>query len=209
MKLESTSFADGSRIPSRFAFATHDQDTRARLSDNVSPHLKWVFCPPTAQRSFALICHDPDAPSDGSYVNQPDREVPSDLERTDFFHWVLVDIPPHVRELAEGSFCDGVVAGGKDAPAGPWGTRQGINDYTGWFAGDDDMAGAYYGYDGPAPPWNDSIEHRYVFTVYALDTESVDVGADFTGPEVLEAIEGHVVAETAITGTYTQNPRLL
>ena len=208
MKLVSNSFTDGSRIPARFAFATHDPDTRVRLSDNVSPHLIWSFVP-NGTRSFALICHDPDAPSDGSDVNQPDREVSADLERTDFFHWVLVDIPLHVREFEEGSFCDGVVVGGKDAPLGPWGTRQGINDYTGWFAGDDDMAGAYYGYDGPAPPWNDSIEHRYVFTVYALDIESVDVEADFTGPEVLEAIDGHIVGEASITGTYTQNPRLL
>ena len=51
----------------------------------------------------------------------------------------------------------------------PRGARQGINDYTGWFAGDKDMAGNYFGYDGPCPPWNDEIPHRYVFTLYALD----------------------------------------
>jgi phosphatidylethanolamine-binding protein (PEBP) family uncharacterized protein len=39
----------------------------------------------------------------------------------------------------------------------------------GWFAGDNDMRGDYYGYDGPCPPWNDEIVHRYVFTLFALD----------------------------------------
>ena len=208
MKLESTSLADGGRIPAKFAFATHDPDTRARLSDNVSPHLKWSFVP-NGTRSFALICHDPDAPSEGTDVNQPDREVPADLPRADFFHWAVVDIPSNVREFEEGMFSDGVAVGGKDAPFGPLGTRQGINDYTGWFAGDDEMAGAYYGYDGPAPPWNDSIEHRYVFTVYALDLDGVELSSDFTAPEVLEAIDGHVVGEASLSGTYTQNPRLL
>ena len=47
-----------------------------------------------------------------------------------------------------------------------------------WFASDKDMAGDYHGYDGPCPPWNDEIPHRYVFTVYALDVAS---GLTMTG----------------------------
>jgi hypothetical protein len=71
------------------------------------------------------------------------------------------------------------------------------------------MGGDYYGYDGPAPPWNDSIPHHYRFTVYALDVENLEVGDDpFTGKDVWEAIEGHVLAQASIAGTYTQNPRL-
>ena len=35
------------------------------------------------------------------------------------------------------------------------------------------MSGDYFGYDGPCPPWNDSIVHHYVFTVYALDVDAV------------------------------------
>ena len=54
---------------------------------------------------------------------------------------------------------------GKPGPDAPHGARHGINDYTGWFASDADMAGDYYGYDGPCPPWNDEIPHRYVSRV--------------------------------------------
>lgn len=47
----------------------------------------------------------------------------------------------------------------------PEGLRHGINDYSKWFSGDSQMQGQYYGHDGPAPPWNDSIVHHYVFTL--------------------------------------------
>ena len=43
---------------------------------------------PAGTKSFALICHDFDVPSRGDDVNQADREVPADLARVDFFHWV-------------------------------------------------------------------------------------------------------------------------
>lgn len=207
MEITSSSFADGGVIPARYAFAKPDPDTRVTLSDNVNPHLEWTEVP-DGTRSFALICHDYDVPSAGDDVNQPDREVPADLPRVDFFHWVLVDVSSEKRSIAEGEFADGVVAGGQQVAEGPEGTRQGLNDFTGWFAGDPDMAGSYYGYDGPAPPWNDSIVHHYVFTVYALDVEGVDVAGDFTGHDVRAAIDGHVLGEAKIEGTYTQNARL-
>ena len=84
--------------------------------------------------------------------------------------------------------------------------RHGINDYTGWFAGDKDMAGDYYGYDGPCPPWNDEILHHYVFTLHALDVEKCPVSGRFGGPDVLKAIEGHVLAKAELMGTYALNP---
>jgi Raf kinase inhibitor-like YbhB/YbcL family protein len=206
MEIRTTSFEDGGVIPARCAFATHDPDTRVTLAGNANPHLEWSDFP-EGTRSFALICHDYDVPSKGDDVNQPDREVPSDLPRVDFFHWVLVDIPLEKTSIAEGEFSDGVVAGGRD-PQAPHG-RHGLNDFTGWFAGDPDMGGQYYGYDGPAPPWNDSIVHHYVFTVFALDVDHLDVQDDFTGEHVRQAMAGHVLAEASLAGTYTQNPRLL
>jgi len=99
-------------------------------------------------------------------------------------------------------------ARGKNGPAAINGTRQGLNDYTGWFATDHDMSGDYFGYDGPCPPWNDAIVHHYVFTLYALDLDRVAVDGRFTANDVLRAIEGHVLGKASITGTYTLNPRL-
>ena len=83
-----------------------------------------------------------------------------------------------------------------------------MNDYTNWFARDHDMAGDYYGYDGPCPPWNDSIVHHYVFTVYALDVEPLPLMGRFHGADALKVIESHALDRASITGTYTLNPRL-
>lgn len=207
MRLTTTSFADGGVIPDRYALAKPVPGGPVALSENLSPQLAWSEVP-DGTRSFAIICHDPDVPSRGDDVNQPDREVPADLPRVDFFHWVAVDFPADLRELAEGEIANCVVPGGQQAANGPHGCRQGLNDYTGWFAGDADMGGNYYGYDGPAPPWNDSILHRYVFTVFALDVERVDVHGDFSGHDVRAAIEGHILDQASVTGIYTQNPRL-
>ena len=99
--------------------------------------------------------------------------------------------------------------GGKPGPAAPQGARQGLNDFTGWFAADAAMAGSYFGYDGPFPPFNDSIVHHYVFTLYALSVERVAVEGAFTGAQVREAIAPYVLGRAALTGTYTLNRRLL
>lgn len=210
MKLWSDSFEDGGWIDPRNAFATAAEEGHVRLSDNVNPHLAWDDVP-DGTRSFALIMRDRDVPSSPEDVNKEDREVPADLPRVTFDHWVVVDLPGDLREIREGEFCSGVTPKGKPGGIrGPHGCREGRNDYTGWFAGDPDMGGTYHGYDGPAPPWNDSIVHHYVFTVYALDVDSVDLAEEsFTADDVLAAIEGHVLAEASITGRYTQNPRLL
>jgi Raf kinase inhibitor-like YbhB/YbcL family protein len=208
MEMASNSFVDGDAIPGEYAFGVPDPDAHVALGANRNPHIAWT-APPDGTQSFALICHDPDVPTKPDDVNQEGREVPSDLPRTDFFHWIVVDLPPHLRVIDAGSFADGVVAHGRQAAAGPLGSRQGRNDYTGWFAGDPDMEGDYYGYDGPCPPWNDSLVHHYVFTLYALDIPRVSLADGFTGTEARRAIEGHVLAAATITGTYTLNPRLL
>jgi hypothetical protein len=207
MELISNSFADGSPIPGEFAFCLPDAETHATFGPNRNPHLAWTE-PPAGTQSFALICHDPDVPTKPDDVNQEGREVPSDLPRTNFFHWVVVDLPADLREIEAGVFADGVVPRGQDAAAGPHGCRQGRNDYTGWFAGDADMEGDYLGYDGPCPPWNDSLVHHYVFTIYALAISRADIAGSFTSAAARQAIADYVVAEASITGTYTLNPRL-
>lgn len=208
MELMSNSFGNGEPIPGEFAFGLPDPDSHVTLGPNRNPHLAWTD-PPEGTRSFALICHDPDVPTKPDDVNQEGREVPSDLPRTDFFHWVVVDLPGDLREIDAGAFAEGVVAHGRQAADGPLGSRQGVNDYTGWFSGDPDMEGNYFGYDGPCPPWNDSLVHHYVFTLFALSDPSCAVSGLFTGSAVREAIAGRVLAEAAITGTYSLNPRLL
>jgi Raf kinase inhibitor-like YbhB/YbcL family protein len=157
-------------------------------------------------KSFALLCHDPDVPSKGDDVNQEGRVVPASLARVDFLHWVAVDFAPAMVGVMDGEFSSSVVTRGKPGPKGPHGTRQGINDYTGWFASDKDMAGDYYGYDGPCPPWNDERAHRYVFTVFALDIERLALPDRFNGHDVRKAVQGHVLAEAALTGRYSLNP---
>ncbi len=207
MKLTSTSFADGAKISGTYAFCIANDPGHVALSSNRNPQLAWSDLPP-GTKSLALICHDPDVPSRGDDVNKEGRTVPASLPRVDFFHWVLVDLAPEPAEIAAGEFSEKVTAHGKSGPTAPRSTRQGINDYTGWFASDKDMSGDYYGYDGPCPPWNDEIPHRYVFTLYALDIARVPVEGRFTGQQVREAIKGHILAEAALTGVYTLNPAI-
>jgi len=208
MKLWSNSWANGERIPSRYAAGRRDAAGGVGFSDNLNPHFAWSDVP-AATRSFALICHDFDVPSRGDDVNKADREVPAELPRVDFFHWVMVDLPGTLRDIAEGEFSHGFTARGKSGLATLHGARQGLNDYTGWFAGDADMAGNYFGYDGPFPPFNDSLIHHYVFTLYALSVARVAVEGTFTGAQVRKAIYPYALAEATHSGTYTLNKRLI
>ncbi len=80
MQLSSTAFSQGGKIP-----AKHTGE-----GEDVSPELKWTQAPDGA-RSFAVICHDPDAPlvtPGGTYG---------------FVHWVLYNLPAGTDQLAEGS----------------------------------------------------------------------------------------------------------
>lgn len=208
MKLTSSSFSDGQKIPGEFSFCIPDPAHHVCLGKNLNPHLAWSGAP-AATKSFVVICHDPDVPSKGDDVNQEGRTVPASLPRVDFFHWVLVDLPATITEIKESEFSSTVTPRGKPGPQAAQGSRQGINNYTDWFAGDHDMSGEYYGYDGPCPPWNDEIMHHYIFTVFALDIEKLALDGKFGGPEVRAAMQGHILAEASLTGTYTLNASLL
>ncbi len=212
MKLWSDSWIDGERIPAKFGCGRIDPAGGVTFSDNVSPHLAWSDLPKRTG-SLVLICHDFDVPSKGDDVNQEGREIAADLPRVDFFHWLLADIPASTGAIAEGAFSSGFTARGKPGPAvavpGFAGARQGLNDYTGWFAGNPELAGDYFGYDGPFPPWNDSLVHHYVFTLYALGVERTPIEGRFTGADLRRAIDGHVLGEALHSGSYTLNRRLL
>ncbi|MEZ5661662.1 MAG: YbhB/YbcL family Raf kinase inhibitor-like protein [Burkholderiaceae bacterium] len=208
MQLLSDSFRDGGAIPETHAFCRLEAPARVMFAANRNPHLRWSE-PPAGTRSLALLCRDPDVPASTEDVNRDGVEVAANVERVDFFHWVLVELPADLRSIAAGEFADGVTPKGKGGPASLYGARSGINDYTGWFEGDHDMAGEYFGYDGPCPPWNDSIVHRYVFTIYALDVEHLPgLHGRFSGADALEAMRKHVLDTGSITGLFTLNARL-
>lgn len=213
MRLWSDSFTDGGVMAPRCAFGTADPDSHMVLSSNRNPHLGWDEVPAGTQ-SLVLFCIDIDVPTVGTDVNLPGRTVPETLARTEFFHWTLADIPPALKSISEGMFSDMVTPHGKPGPQVPFpvrnGTehqlRQGLNDYTGWFATDPDMAGEYFGYDGPCPPWNDLRLHRYLFRLYALDVPQLPIDGKFTGQEARAAIRGHILDEAQILAVYTLNP---
>jgi Raf kinase inhibitor-like YbhB/YbcL family protein len=199
-------YKDGAPIPGKFAFGVPAREGHVALSDNLNPAVAWANAP-EGTKSFALICHDPDVPSSGEDVNQEGKTVPADLPRVDFFHWVLVDIPAGLSSIAEGADSAGVTAKGKAPGQTPHGIT-GINSYTDWFSGDADMGGNYGGYDGPCPPWNDSIMHHYHVTIYALDVATLDLTGPFTGADARAAMEGHLLGQASTVGTYSLNPNL-
>src|SRR5213076_3256532 len=110
-------------------FCAPDAKTHATLSKNRNPQVAWSDVPMGA-KSFAILCHDPDVPSKGDDVNKEGRVVQRSLQRVDFFHWVLVDLPAAAVGVMAGEFSSSVVARGKPGPAAAHGSRQGINDYT-------------------------------------------------------------------------------
>jgi Raf kinase inhibitor-like YbhB/YbcL family protein len=202
MRIRSDSFEHRQPIPAEFAMGAP-----GGFGGNRNPHLAWDGAP-DGTRSFALLCIDTDAPTDPSLAGKDGVEIPVEHPRGDFVHWAMADIPADVREIAAGSCSDGVTQGGKRDPSGPAGARQGLNDYTGWFAGDDGgMRGEYFGYDGPYPPPNDLRVHRYFFRLFALDVERLDLPEEFTAADVFTAMHGHVLAEAAIHGTYALHPQ--
>ncbi|GAA5126366.1 YbhB/YbcL family Raf kinase inhibitor-like protein [Alloalcanivorax gelatiniphagus] len=193
--------SEGQPIPGQFAFAVPHAEDHMALSDNRNPQVTWEDAP-EGTRSFAVVVVDPDVPSDASNVNQEGKTLDEEMPRVDFYHWLLVDIPAEVGEIAEGEDSDGVTPRGKSTGQVKKGVR-GANDYTDFMAGDPDMKGVYGGYDGPCPPWNDERLHHYTFTVYALDVPTLGLDGDFRGPDVMKAMEGHILDRASVTGTYT------
>lgn len=147
--ISSTAFKDGEYIPARHTCK----------GQNASPPLAFSGIPEKA-RSLALILDDPDAP-----------------QRT-FTHWVIFNLPPGSRGLAEGMPTKGQLAGS---------ALQGKND-----------AGSL-GYHGPCPP--PGKPHRYYFKLYALD-RLLDLKAGVGKTDLLRAMEGHVLAEAQLMGLF-------
>ena len=202
MHLHSNSIKNAKPIAAEFAMGQPDG-----FAGNRNPHLAWEEVP-AGTRSFALLCIDPDAPTVPETVGREDLQIPVEHPRGQFIHCVMGEIAAMQREMAIGSCSDGITAKGKSSPAGPAGARQGLNDYTGWFAGNAEMGGDYYGYDGPYPPFNDLRLHRYFFRLFALDVEQLELPQRFTAADAFRAMHGHVLGEASLYGTYSLNATL-
>jgi Raf kinase inhibitor-like YbhB/YbcL family protein len=94
-----------------------------------------------------------------------------------WWHWILVDIPASTRALAQGAG----TSGGKALPA----TARQLNNDFGTPA-----------WGGPCPPPGDR-QHRYVFTVYALKVDKLDLPPNATGAEAQSAANGNALAKAA------------
>jgi Raf kinase inhibitor-like YbhB/YbcL family protein len=208
MELKMEGFANGDWIPERFAFAAPHPEQHMQFAANRNPGLSWNDVPQKTA-SLVLLCHDDDVPVRADDVNRTDRTIARDFERTRFYHWVLVDLNPDLGHIAEGSVSGGITRGGKHHPPTPGAARQGLNSYTDFMAGDADMGGEYFGYDGPCPPWNDARMHHYHFVLHATDLERCPVAGPFTGAAVEVAIRGHLLATAEVTGRYSLYPPLL
>ena len=198
MRIHSDSFEHRQPIPAEFALGAP-----GGFGGNRNPHLAWDDAP-AGTRSFALLCIDTDAPTDGALVANAAVPIPVAHPRGDFVHWAVADIPSGTREIPAGSCSDSISKRGKPDGRDAGGIR-GLNDYTGWFAGDAQMGGDYFGYDGPYPPPHDLRVHRYFFRVFALDVATLDLPAAFTAADLFRAMHGHVLAEASTYGTYSLN----
>jgi Raf kinase inhibitor-like YbhB/YbcL family protein len=196
--------AAGTVIGGINAFCEPADSDHVRNGGNISPHINWGEVP-DGTKSFALLMHDPDVPASFDDANQDNVFIEATAPRQEFVHWVLVDIPATLKELPEGVQGRGVVVGGKPQSKGEHGLS-GLNDFTPAFAGDPTMKGAYHGYDGPCPPWNDNRMHRYVFTLHAIDVETLGLSGAFDAGDVRAKMEGHVLGRASFTGIYWVNP---
>jgi Raf kinase inhibitor-like YbhB/YbcL family protein len=152
LALTSPAFAANGAIPARYT----------RDGEDLSPPLAFAGLP-AGTASLVLIIEDPDA---------PDPEAP----RMTWVHWIVYNIPPTTRALAENAARRGL----------PPGALTGRNDWD------------RTGYGGPAPPVG---RHRYVHRLLALDT----VLPDLKGPTkaALEhAIAGRVLEEAQLVARY-------
>jgi Raf kinase inhibitor-like YbhB/YbcL family protein len=159
--VSSNSFKDGDYLGSDFILS--EDFGFGGAGGNTSPHLTWSGAP-AGTKSFAVTCYDPDAPTGSG-----------------FWHWVVVNIPANVTELALGA--------GSKGGALPHGALQTRTDY-----------GAP-GYGGPCPPQGDH-PHRYLFTVFAVGDERLDVKADTSAAVVGFNLHFKTLAKAAIMGLY-------
>jgi Raf kinase inhibitor-like YbhB/YbcL family protein len=154
----STDVRDGEAMAAKHAY-----NGAADGAENVSPHLSWSGFP-EGTKSFVVTCYDPDAPTPSG-----------------FWHWILVDLPADVTELATNAGASGAdLRGGAFHVRNDWGTK--------------DYGGAY-------PPDGDR-PHRYYFVVHAVDQDSLGVDDDASAAVVSFNLAFHTLARAQIVPTF-------
>ncbi len=152
LQLQVTGYENGWRMPAKFA-------TKDGGGENVSIGVNWQPLP--AAQSYALLFDD----------KHPVAKL--------WVHWLVVDIPNTVTEIAEGASRVNMPDGSRELT-------------TSWNR---------TGYDGPQPPVG-SGDHEYVATLYALDVLTLDVNKNISRSEFLKAIEGYTIVKETYSGFF-------
>lgn len=147
---------------------------------NISPALTWSNAPENTQ-SFVLIVDDPSFAKASSFAQaSADRSADRSAGRPaakPWIHWIVFNIPSTIDHIRENQ---GFLS--QEAPF-----MYGATDFNG-----------KQKWGGPCPP---SGIHHYHFTLYALDT-MLDVPAGETKEDILSAMQGHILEQTTLIGTY-------
>ena len=132
-----------------------------------------IFEIPDEAKSLALIMDDPDAMGAVGKV---------------WVHWVVWHIIPEENDSRSGTRHDEIENLFMDCSDGTDHYYEGMTDF------------GEYGYGGPAPP---DKRHTYVFKLYALDCKELTCAdGKATKADVEKAMEGHIIEQTTLTGTY-------
>jgi Raf kinase inhibitor-like YbhB/YbcL family protein len=158
-KLSSPEIKANSSIPKSFEF-----NGFGCSGLNKSPALKWSGAP-KGTKSFAVTVYDPDAPTGSGW-----------------WHWMVINIPAEVNELAAG-------AGDLNSTTLPSGAVQNRIDY------------GVAAWGGTCPPKGDK-PHHYIFTVYALKTDKLEVPADATAALTGFMIHSNALGKASFTARY-------
>lgn len=145
MHITSSAFANNATLPQKYTCQ----------GQGINPPLAFHDVPTNA-KSLVLIVTDPDAPSGL------------------FTHWVLFNIPPNTKEIAENSYPVGAVASVTST--------------------------GNAGYVAACPPPGTGV-HHYIFTLSALDAVLV-LTPNISASVVESSMEGHVLAKAQLVGLY-------
>ncbi len=131
--------------------------------------------------SPALLWKDAPAGVKSFAVTVYDPDAPTG---SGWWHWLIFNIPANIYNLPEN-------AGDSGSVLAPKGSVQSRTDY------------GKPGYGGACPPVGDK-PHRYQFTVYALDTERIDLDANASGAMVGYYLNSHTIARALLTVYYSR-----